>query len=153
MLRTEGHLARPDRGAPGDLCTIERTLRVVGNRAAFILMREAGYGTAKFDDFTRRTGLSESVVAARLRELTEAGLLVKVPYRDPGARTRHEYALTEAGEDLIPALLALAEWGDRHRHRRINPTYRHADCGSPVHVALQCEAGHQVSSEDVVVGF
>ena len=39
-------------------------------------------------DFAARAGISEPVAAARLRELVEHGLLERVPYQDPGQRTR-----------------------------------------------------------------
>ena len=95
-----------------------------------MLLREATYGTARFDDFVRRTGLTESVTAAQLRELVQGGLLEKRPYREPGQRERQEYVLTEAGEDAVPVLIALAAWGDKHlpRGHRIEAT--HADCGA-----------------------
>ncbi|MEV4188774.1 winged helix-turn-helix transcriptional regulator [Streptosporangium canum] len=42
------------------------------------------------------------------------GVLRKVPYRDPGSRLRHEYELTEAGEELLPVMLGLFSWGSKH---------------------------------------
>lgn len=150
MFITEGRLSDPERSAPRQWCTIERTLQVVGTRAALVVMREAAYGTARFDDFVRRTGFSEAVVAQRLRELADAGLLEKTPYREPGSRTRHEYRLTDAGDDLLPALVALADWGERHLPRNHGPEYHHVDCGARVHAALLCDAGHPVTADEVV---
>ena len=149
-FRTSGRLADPDRPAPHDACPIERTLAVVGTRTAIVIMREAGYGTLRYDDFVRRTGLSEAMVATRLRELTDEGLLAKVPYQEPGSRARHEYVLTPAGEDLLPALVALVDWGSRHRPRSAGPRYQHEGCGSRVHVVLRCDAGHDLGPGDVV---
>ncbi len=51
-------------------------------------MREAFYGTTRFDDFAERVGISEPVAAARLRELVDEGLLEREDYREPGQRTR-----------------------------------------------------------------
>jgi hypothetical protein len=53
-------------------------------------------------------------VSARLRELVDAGILEKHPYREPGSRTRFEYHLTDRGHDLMPVVLALWQWGDKH---------------------------------------
>lgn len=146
-----GRLADPDRQALADGCPIERSSTVLGRRSTLVILREATYGTARFDDFVRRTGLTESVTATQLRELVSAGLLEKRPYQEPGQRVRQEYALTEAGEDAVPVLMALAAWGDKHlpRGHRIDAT--HADCGAPVTATLRCAGGHDVSRDDVVM--
>jgi DNA-binding HxlR family transcriptional regulator len=149
-VQLEGRLARPDRSPAADFCPIERAFKVVGTRSAVLLLREAAYGTTRFDDFARRTGLTEAVAASRLRELVDAGLLAKEPYREPGQRTRYEYVLTEAGADLLPALMALADWGARHLPHLPAPTFTHADCGEPVSVSLYCDAGHEVVMDELV---
>src|SRR3954452_11014342 len=94
-------------------CSIAKALDVVSTRSALLLLREAFYGTTRFDDFATRVGISEPVAAARLRELVEEGLLEREDYREPGQRTRKAYRLTEKGADLFPVLVALMQWGDR----------------------------------------
>ena len=94
-------------------CPIARTMDVVGTWSAFLLLREAFYGTTRFDDFAERVGISQPVAAARLRELVADGLLAREPYREPGQRTRMQYRLTEKGAELFPVLAALMQWGDR----------------------------------------
>lgn len=150
-LLLDGRLADPDRSAAGEACPIERTMAVVGTRSAMVLLREAAYGTARFDDFVRRSGLTEAVVAGRLRELVSEGLLVREPYREPGQRARQAYVLTDAGQELVPTLLALAAWGSRHRPRRGTPTFRHDGCDATVEPRLVCGAGHDVTAAEVVV--
>src|ERR1700730_15834994 len=108
-LRMTGPLDPRD-GWTAEGCTIAKTLDVVGTRSAFLVLREAFYGTTRFDDFAQRVGISEPVAAARLKELVEGGLLERRPYKDPGQRTRYEYRLTEMGSDLLPALVALMQW-------------------------------------------
>ena len=97
----------------GDRCPIARSLDVLSTRSAFLILREAFYGTTRFDDFAARAGVSEPVAAARLRELVDGGLLEREDYRDPGQRTRQRYRLTEKGADLFPVLAALMQWGSR----------------------------------------
>src|SRR3954462_15932637 len=93
------------RGAwTADRCTIAKSLEVITTRSAFLILREAFYGTARFDDFAERVGVSEPVTAARLRELVDDGLLEREDYREPGQRTRKRYRLTEKGADLFPVL-------------------------------------------------
>jgi DNA-binding HxlR family transcriptional regulator len=127
-------------------CSLAKAIDVVSTRSAFLLLREAFYGTARFDDFAVRAGISEPVAAARLRELVDAGLLTREQYREPGQRARLAYRLTEKGAGLFPALVALMEWGDRWLTEDGGPIeFRHRDCGERVEVELRCAAGHQTS--------
>jgi DNA-binding HxlR family transcriptional regulator len=133
-----------------DRCTLARALDVVSTRSAFLMLREAFYGTTRFDDFAERVGISPPVAAARLRELVDQGLLEREDYREPGQRTRQGYRLTDKGADLFPALLALMRWGDRWLDERGGPVeFRHRACGERVEVELRCEAGHPVGPDDL----
>lgn len=147
----EGRLASPERRSPGKYCPIDRALGIVGTRSALLLLREASYGTTRFDELAARVGISDAVASTRLRELLDAGLLERRPYREPGSRTRHEYALTPSGEELLPALLALAAWGRKHTGSAASPSFSHAECGAEVHVEVRCAAGHEVSLDHLVV--
>jgi len=129
-----------------DACSMAAAIGVVGKRASLLILREAFYGATRFDEFARRAGISEPVTAARLRELVGEGLLEREPYREPGRRTRHAYRLTPKGADLLPALVALMQWGDRWVDDRGGPVdLRHAGCGESVHAELHCAAGHEVA--------
>jgi len=144
-----GSLA-PREAWTAERCTIAKTLEVISTRSAFLILREAFYGTTRFDDFAQRVGISEPVTAVRLRELVENGLLEREDYREPGQRTRQRYRLTEKGADLFPALAALMQWGDRWLDDRGGPVeLRHRDCGEPVAVELRCAAGHEVGPDEV----
>jgi DNA-binding HxlR family transcriptional regulator len=133
-----------------DRCTIAKTLDVITTRSAFLLLREAFYGTTRFDDFVERVEISESVTAARLRELVDNGLLDREDYREPGQRTRQRYRLTAKGADLFPALAALMQWGNRWLDDHGGPVeLRHRDCGRPVAVGLRCTAGHAVAPDQL----
>ncbi|MDP9294983.1 MAG: helix-turn-helix transcriptional regulator [Actinomycetota bacterium] len=143
----------PRSGWTADRCSIARALDVVSTRSAFLVLREAFYGTSRFDDFAERVGISEPVAAARLRELVEEGLLEREAYREPGQRTRRRYRLTPKGADLFPTLVALMQWGDRWSDDRGGPVQlRHRDCGERVGVQLRCGAGHNVEPGDLDLG-
>jgi DNA-binding HxlR family transcriptional regulator len=124
-------------------CTIEAALAVVGDRGSFLVLREAFNGVRRFGDMQRRTGLPRQILSNLLRALTEAGLLRKTGYQEPGQRQRGEYRLTRKGMDLFPVLVALLEWGGTHAAGPDGPLVelRHADCGAPVRLALTCSAG------------
>jgi DNA-binding HxlR family transcriptional regulator len=138
----------PRGGWEAEGCTISQTLDVVGSRSAFLLLREAFYGTSRFDEFAHRVGISEPVAAARLKELVEVGLLERHPYQEPGQRTRLEYRLTPKGVDFFPALVALNQWGERW----LEPAgveLRHHACGGAVRAELRCDHGHDVAVGDI----
>ena len=138
----------PRSGWTATRCSLARALDVVSTRTAFLLMREAFYGTERFDDFAERVGISDPVASARLKELVAEGLLVREPYREPGQRTRYGYRLSDKGADLFPALVALMQWGDRWLADDGAPVeVRHRSCGGTVHAELRCDHGH-----DVVLG-
>lgn len=129
-------------------CTIAQTLDVVGTRSAFLLLREAFYGTTRFDEFAQRAGVSEPVAAARLKELVEVGLIERRPYQEPGQRTRLEYRLTPKGVDFFPALVALNQWGERWLEPA-GVVMRHRACGGAVRAELRCEHGHDLTVGDI----
>ena len=140
----------PRDGWTADRCPMAHALDVLRNRSAFLVMREAFYGATRFDEFVARTELSEPVAAARLRKLTDAGLLEREPYQEPGQRTRHAYRLTEKGADLLPALVALMQWGDKWvlpGGARVE--IRHEGCGGAVHAELRCAHGHDVDDGEL----
>src|SRR5689334_24803101 len=148
-IRLTGRL-EPRDAWTADRCTIAASLDVIATRSAFLLLREAFYGTTRFDDFAERAGISEPVTAARLRELVDHGLLEREDYREPGQRTRQRYRLTDKGADLFPALAALMQWGDRWLDDRGGPVeLRHRDCGERVAVELRCSAGHEVGPDEL----
>jgi DNA-binding HxlR family transcriptional regulator len=146
-----GRLATRSDVALGDACPLDRTLQLIGNRTALLLLREVFYGTSRFDSLVKRVGVTEAVAAQRLRELVEVGVLAKEPYQEPGQRTRNAYVLTERGHDLLPAVMALLQWGAAHTDGSA-PRVTHDGCGSPVRVELRCDAGHVVAEEEVLVG-
>ena len=136
-------------------CSVARALDVVSNRSAMLILREAFYGTSRFDDFAERVGISEPVAAVRLRELVDSGLLSREPYREPGQRTRLAYRLTEMGAELLPVLVALMQWGDRWLAPDGPPVVlRHSGCNESVQAELRCDNGHQVGigELDLTVG-
>jgi DNA-binding HxlR family transcriptional regulator len=133
-------------------CSVARTLAIVGERWTLLVLREAFYGTRRFDDFQTNIGVARNVLAARLRTLVDHGLLETRPYKEEGARERLEYRLTPKGLDLFPALVALMQWGDRYAADRAGPAVvlRHKDCDEPVFAEVRCKK-HALTPRDVSV--
>lgn len=143
-----GPLAERDDWSAIGRCPIEKTMTLVGTKSAMLIMREAYYGTTRFDDFARRVGITKAATSARLAELVQAGMLAKRPYQEPGQRSRDEYVLTPAGTDFMPVVWAMFEWGRQHLDdSRLRLT--HLGCGAEVTVQIRCAEGHEVPPDEL----
>lgn len=96
----------------GDVCGIARALDLVGERWAMLIVRELLLGPKRFTDL--RTGLphlSPDVLTQRLRDLAEAGVIIKRKLPPPAASKVYE--LTSLGFELEPVAIALGRFGAR----------------------------------------
>ena len=127
------------------VCSVARTLEVVGDRWSLLVIREAFLGNHRFDAIQRRTGAPRDILAARLRKLVDTGVLERRRYQE--RPPRDEYHLTAAGRELHPVITALRQWGDRHVSRRPPaPRFSHA-CGGDGAAFLVCpDCGEQVEA-------
>lgn len=150
-LNMAGPLADLTAWKAGDRCSIARALAVVGTRSTMLILREAFYGTTRFDDFSARVGITDASSAARLRELVEVGILVKQPYRPEKGRTRYEYVLTRMGEDLLPVVLGLMQWGDEYLQNDSPPLDVVDEAGQPVRVRVTDPTGTAVPMDRLTV--
>jgi DNA-binding HxlR family transcriptional regulator len=96
-------------------CSIANALELIGEGWTILILREAFFGTRRFEDFQQHLGIARNILTTRLKKLCDHGILKRVPIKQ-GAR-RHEYRLTPMGRDLYPILIALTQWGDRWLHR------------------------------------
>ena len=121
------------------ICSIARTLDIIGEKWALLAIREVFLGNRRFDEMIRATGAPRDTLTARLRTLVSAGVLERRQYSEHPARS--EYRLTEAGQDLRPVLLSLMHWGDRHLADQDGPpvVYEHS-CGHTLVPQLSCAA-------------
>ena len=93
-------------------CGIAQALGVVGDWWTFLVVREVAGGTTRFDGIQAALGISRRALTERLGRLVDHGVLTRTPYSE--RPPRHDYLLTAKGEGLLPVLLALQEFGDRH---------------------------------------
>jgi DNA-binding HxlR family transcriptional regulator len=94
---------------PGRPCPAAAALEVVGDRWALLAVREVHLGAHRFSDILAGTGAPRDRLAARLKDLVAAGVLERRPYSDSPPRS--DYHLTEAGQELVPVIGALKQWG------------------------------------------
>jgi DNA-binding HxlR family transcriptional regulator len=95
-----------------DGCAAAHALSLVGERWALLVVRELMLGPKRFTDL--RLGLpqvSPNVLAQRLRDLEEVGVVQKRKLPPPAAS--QVYELTKWGYDLEPVLVHLGKWGVR----------------------------------------
>jgi DNA-binding HxlR family transcriptional regulator len=136
-----------------DNCPIGRAMDILGEKWTVVVLREIFNGVRRFDEMRERTNIPRQVLTNRLAMLMDEGVLRRVPYREPGARVRHEYRLTPKGFDLYPVLAAVRDWGERYLLEAEGAplVLTHRDCGAEVHAYLRCAGGHEVASPRDVV--
>jgi DNA-binding HxlR family transcriptional regulator len=124
---------------PDQVCSIARSLEIVGERWTLLILRDAVLGLQRFEDFQESLGIASNVLTNRLRLLCDQGVLERSPDGErPG---RPKYTLTDKGRELAPALIVLMKWGDRHYPSPTGPPRLtlHADCGGNVGADFRCE--------------
>lgn len=93
----------------GNVCPVARALDVVGDWWTLLIIRDAFAGVTRFGDFQKHLGVAKNILATRLKDMVEQGLLQTT---EVGARS--EYQLTDKGRALMPVLVTLAQWGEAH---------------------------------------
>ncbi|WP_427454559.1 winged helix-turn-helix transcriptional regulator [Litorimonas sp. WD9-15] len=122
---------------PLEKCGGAKALDVLTDRWTWLIVREALYGVSRFDDMRSDLDIPRSVLTSRLKKLVEDGVLETRQYKDPGARARTAYFLTEKGQALAPVFMALMQWGDTHlRGGRKSLALRDSRTGLDVRSAL-----------------
>ena len=132
--------------------SVERTVAVVGDRWAFLILREAFFGVRRFNQMQRDLGISRNILAARLQMLVEAKIMKRHRYRrDPDF---YEYRLTERGLALYPAILAFSRWGDQYLSGDGKPPLllRHKPCGELADPRMVCSScGKDIHAREIEV--
>jgi len=93
-------------------CGLPQALEVVGERWSFMILRAAFNGVIHFEEFLSELGIARNILSNRLAKLVDNGILKRGPCQ--ADRRKIEYRLTEKGLDLLPALLALKQWGEKY---------------------------------------
>src|SRR4051812_44379430 len=92
-------------------CPIAKGLDVLGERWTLLVLRELIGGPRRYSDLRAQLpGIATNLLADRLRELEEAGLVDREELPPPGART--VYTLSETGgRQGLPGVKAIATFG------------------------------------------
>lgn len=88
-----------------DCCPVEAAIAVIGGKWKLLILRHLLlHGPHRFNQLADKLGVSNKVLSENLRDLVDAGLLVRAETGDP-------YELSPRGAELMPVFRALAEWG------------------------------------------
>jgi DNA-binding HxlR family transcriptional regulator len=93
-------------------CPVVQSLERVGERWSMLVLREVFRGAHRFDELQASLGIAPNILSARLARLVEEDFLDKRLYQE--RPPRHGYHLTDRGNDFIPVLFALLEFGNKH---------------------------------------
>ncbi len=145
----DARTAQPVAGRGERNCSVARTLDIVSDAWAFLVIREAFFGTQTFESFRTTLGIPRATLTDRLRKLTRLAIFRQV---SEGSSQRKMYRLTKMGMDLYPSFIALMQFGDRWLADGKPPplTLVHASCGSASHPVVACsECGAPIEAREV----
>ncbi len=93
-------------------CGLPQALEAMGERWSFMILRASFNGLRHFEEYLTELGIARNILSNRLAKLVENGILK----RDPCAHDKRkiEYRLTSKGLDLLPAMVALRQWGQKY---------------------------------------
>ena len=135
---------------PIEECAIARAASLLGDKWTLLILREAIHDVVRFDQIQNDLGISRTLLTKRLTLLVDEGVLEKVPVQEDGQRPYNSYEFTRKGHALMPTLIALGEWSNKHMQ---GPTsrlsFKHRSCGQKVKTRLVCGCdkgadGHQL---------
>ena len=118
-------------------CTAAAALGVIGEKWSLLVVRELAFGVHRFDSIVQNTGAPRDILTNRLRSLESAGVVEKRQYSE--RPPRFEYHLTQAGRELRPILLSLAQWGSRWAAGAPPVSFEHT-CGETLELVHTCKA-------------
>ena len=127
-------------------------MEVVGDRWSILLLREAYYGTRRFDEFQYYLGVAPNILSARLKKFVDLGMMTRERLAEHGGR--HEYVLTKKGRDFFPTYLALKKWGDDWLAEPEGPqvVFRDRSSGRPIeYPTLMSRRGKPLELEEIEI--
>jgi DNA-binding HxlR family transcriptional regulator len=94
-------------------CPMHRSMAILGTKWKPIIIYALRERKARFGQLHAMVGsISKKVLSSTLRELEADGILLREEFKELPPRV--EYTLTEKGKSLLPIIIQLAEWDNRH---------------------------------------
>lgn len=95
----------------GGHCALPLALEAMGERWSFMILRAAFNGVQHFEEFQQELNIARNILSNRLSRLVEHGIMQREVMAEDRRKVR--YQLTEKGIDLLPAMVALRQWGEK----------------------------------------
>ena len=98
----------------GQGCGLKKVLNIIGGKWKILLLCVIdAKGVMRYGELRRAVyGITNTMLAQSLKEMEEDGLIERKQYREMPVRV--EYSLTEKAHSMIPILLELKHWGEKH---------------------------------------
>lgn len=132
------------------VCSMARTLAIVGDRWTFLIIRDIFLGNRRFSSLHKALGINKHRLTDRLNRLLDHNVLYKQCYDE--ARQRFEYRLTEKGIDLYPVLMTIVQFGNKWEADRdgIPLEHVHKNCVKVTQPYLACSECHEpIYAQDI----
>jgi len=135
------------------VCSLARSLEILGERWTLLVIRDVFYGKRRFDAIQEDLGVARNVLSSRLARLVDEGILEKRAYQE--RPVRYEYFLTEKGIDLWPTMITLMHWGDRYVADHGPPVViHHKECDGEVDDRGYCgRCGERLTARDAYAQY
>src|ERR1700753_845140 len=111
------------RDYPNQLCSLAKSLEVIGERWSLLIIRDVMTGNRRFSGIQANLGIARNVLSARLQRLLHQDILPR-PAASREGPPRNEYFRTEKGLALGPSLIALMAGAARHSGNPAGPPLR-----------------------------
>jgi DNA-binding HxlR family transcriptional regulator len=104
--------SHPKTGIQPKCGSISRAVQLLGDKWTGLIIRALTAGPQRFTELETNLGIGPRTLSQRLELLVERNVITKTQYAE--APPRVEYGLTQKGEDLLPILQSMAEWGEKY---------------------------------------
>lgn len=96
------------------LCPVSSALDIIGDKWSLLIVRDLVFeGKNTYGQYLRgEEGIATNILADRLEWLEQAGIIKRSPH--PDGRTKSTFKLTAKGADLIPLIVDMVVWSDKH---------------------------------------
>lgn len=129
-------------------CPIPQSVELIGEKWAFLILRGAFNGLQHFEEFQAGLGIARNILSDRLAKLVGGGILERCP--DPCDKRKVIYSLSAKGEDLLPVVLAVRQWGEKWGHGSQEVMLADVRDGRPIRrICVQAEDGRELQLRDL----
>lgn len=129
-------------------CPLPAAVELIGEKWAFLILRGALNGLKHFEEFQAGLGIARNILSDRLGKLVAGGILERKA--DPEDGRRVIYSLTGKGEDLLPVVLALRQWGEKWGYGSMKVVLAdRRDCKPVRNLCVVSHDGRELSLHDL----